>query len=259
MFIKRLLFPIFLFFLLINISEAQINTESLRKRIDSIGFVNSVGIMLNFNSGNTNFKEIIGNYSAVNKAPSALTSIYGYLQYTEGNESIIASEGLFYSAIEVRLSKYINPEFYGQANYDRTLALESRYLAGAGARLNLSRILFPEINVDVFEIFLRLSIMYEDETYFSTGRPNTQLFKANNYLTFRFKINELLDFYSITYHQFAPDDSKKTRVLSNNALLIQVSNNFKVNIDYNIRHDNEPPLGKEATDVELRTGLIFEF
>lgn len=257
---KRIIL-IFLFLLLLfkEYSPAQINTESLRKNIDSIGFLNSIGINYHIRSGNSNFNEGVLNYTAVNKSASTLSSVYGYLQYKDGNKKVISSQGILYSSLEVLLSNYINPEIYLQTNFNRNLNLKNRYLAGVGGRINLSNIFVPERKNDDFEMFLRLSLMYEKEEYSKNVKPEHELLKINNYFTFNYKFNDIITLYSITYHQFSAENFKNTRLISDNTIQFRISKIFRFTFSYNIRYDNEPPIGKVDTDYEIINGILIEF
>lgn len=241
------------------IACAQINTEMLREELDRTGFGNEVSFYMDYNSGNSNSNEIKTSYKGDYKADEFYTFVAGYLKYKFVEKDMVSHKGYAHFRFIYDKHGFWRPEAFSQTNFDRAANLDSRYLAGAGMRLNL---LDPDVRRDsVLKLELQAGVgaMWEREVLNYPGNPETELIRSTNYVNFNILFNRILSIYTATYFQPAFENPSDFRIKNDSELRLKISKLLSMSVVVDYRFDNEPPPEVEKYDLEIETGINITF
>lgn len=247
---------ILLFIVSIKILFAQVNTESLRKDFDSLGFAGNVGVDFTSLTGNT---ELL------------LFSFNGRLNYNFGksysffvfntdlgfkDKERFSNLSVFHLRFVTSITEVLQIESFAQYNYDKSRLLLNRELLGAGNRIKL-------LTQDNLKIRLGISAMMEFEEYDlpdnSIHPKSVKDFRLSTYLSLSFTINDNSNFISTSYYQPLPKDFADAKLLTENSLETKIKDELKVLIKFNARFDSRPPDGRKKLDTTTKVGLVYEF
>ena len=97
---------------------------------------------------------------------------------------------------------------------------------------------------------------YERLTPAAMEEP-TNYVRLSNYASLRLKVSETAEAFGVVYVQPRFNDFEDFRLLHESRLDVKLTEHFKVRVRAATRHDTQPPIGVEATDVMLTTGLVY--
>ena len=153
-------------------------------------------------------------------------------------------------------------EMFIQYEEDEFTHLQFRALTGAGLRRNLfvdqESILFS-YGLGGFREKEKVDLISFETTDYTT--------RFNLYYSYKHALNPQLVISNTAYYQPAYDDFDDYRLLFNLAMNVRINNKFSLQVDYQLRRDNEPPenlflivpLNIKKTDTNYKTSIVYEF
>jgi hypothetical protein len=237
--------------------HAQVNIESLRREDPPEGLSGSLGGDLNITTGNVDFVSINAN-ARLNRVRGTLTELLigqGGLGFLGRNR--FATSGLLHYRQTYRLASWIGPEWYAQADYDRSLLLDLRALIGSGARFDFARGTWGRFGAG-------LSLMLEHERFAlpeAAVHPSTTTeIRNSTFVTLRIVPGQQLVVSSTTYLQPAlGDPTGDLRVLENLRIATALTERLQLTVTFDMRYDSEPPDGVSSLDTRTRMGVTFTY
>lgn len=236
-------------------AAAQVDVQPLSREAPPEGISGSLNANLSAQTGNTDFAQL-GISGRVYRVEGPVTTMIvgnGGLGFV--GRSRFSSSGLFHYRKTYRHSTWIWPEWYGQANYDRSQLLKFRMLVGAGARTPVSTGRWGEIGAGQ-------SLMLENERLdlpdTASHAQRTTAVRSSTFFSFRLVADQLV-VTSTSYIQPRLDDFGDVRVLHDLSLGTPVTDRLAMTVSFDMRYDSGPPDGLAALDARLRTGLTWTY
>lgn len=246
----------FLLFICTQILYSQVNTEKYRYIEDSLGFSGLIKLNASIQTGNTDLQVLGSNILLEYKKPVSAIFLIFNGDYGWNNGEQFSNLALTHLRFVQTLNSDIKFETFAQINYDKSLLLLFRALGGAGLRFKLF-----ETKNSVF--WFGSAYMLEYERYSAPRRYiNKEKILASrwsNYLAFNLSIQKNVGISSVIYYQPRFDLWRDTRILSENSLLVNLSRNFSLSVDFDLRYDRFTPVGIKKVDTKTKIGFIYNF
>ncbi|MEM1054416.1 MAG: DUF481 domain-containing protein [Bacteroidota bacterium] len=231
-------------------ATAQINTERLRADVEP-GAHLQLDLGGGFATGNTDFLQLNlgGRLDLVRERDNAfLVSNYTFSE-VDGVTDVSRAFA------HIRYNRPIVPrliaEAFAQIERNEQTRLERRYLAGGGLRYEI-------LDREAIGLALGATPMFEYERLAPAAMEDvSEAIRLSNYLSVRLEISETAEAFGVVYFQPRANDFDDWRLLHESRLDLQMTEHFKVRLRATTRHDSQPPIGVEATDVMLTTGLVY--
>lgn len=142
-------------------------------------------------------------------------------------------------------------EIFTQAQYNKLLNVNFRWLTGIGPRFkilqkNESRIYFASLYMYEYEELTTPLIYHRDH-------------RLSSYLSMTLNIAENVRFYNTTYFQPKITDFNDFRIYSQFDLVFNISKHFAFSTAYRLYYDSQPPEGIVQRTHYLTNSLIFSF
>lgn len=237
--------------------SAQVNIEVLRTDSLSLGRSGSVGGDFSIRTGNVDFVALDFRGRVYDVTPTETRLVIGNGGLGFLDRSRFASNGLLhYRRSYTAVSRYFDPEWFGQLNYDRAQRLTFRALAGGGVRTAFAQGEWGQFGAGSSGIleYERLAV---PDTAMHAKR--TLELRWSNFLTLRVVPTETLVITSTTYLQPALADFGDFRALENLRLSASVTETLALTVSFDLRYDSRPPDGLAALDTRLRTGVTYTY
>jgi putative salt-induced outer membrane protein YdiY len=242
------------------LTQAQINTEKLRKEPIQPGFSGNAGMEFGLNAGNSNYLSLDGNLRLdylINNLDFFLVSNY---EYKEGNDQKILDQGFTHLRCDIALSQKTFLEFFTQKEFNDFISLKDRNLAGSGFRINILNKTSKSKNASTINIFLGVGAMFENEVYSNQPVKITKnLIRSTNYLDFYWQPDTLIKFSLVNYFQPYAGSIKNYRWLADAKLNFSISRSFSFVTHFTLRYDNQPVTKIKKYDLELTNGITVQF
>ncbi|MEJ2616978.1 MAG: DUF481 domain-containing protein [Ignavibacteriaceae bacterium] len=246
----------FLLFILTQILYGQVNTEKYRYVEDSLGFSGIVKLAASIQTGNTDLQELGTEILLENKKPESTILLILNGDYGWNNGQQFSDEALAHLRFVHALNQSLKFEIFTQANYDKSLLLLFRSLGGAGLRFKLF-----ETKHSV--LWFGSAYMIEYERYSAPRRfidkKEILAHRWSNYLSYNLIIQKNVSISSVIYYQPRFDLWKDTRILTENSLIVNLSRNFSLSVDFDLRYDRFTPAGIKEVDTKTKIGFIYNF
>ncbi|MDC1067944.1 DUF481 domain-containing protein [Candidatus Kapabacteria bacterium] len=230
------------------------NTENLRKELDSNGVYASTQVNYGLRSGNVKFQE--GGLSLRLDFLSDLNKsfIISSFNYKDNNKKIIDRNGFVHLRSSFFRKNLFKPELLFQLEFDEFRKLSERFLAGANIRYDLnlhdSSSIFTNLKLSFGTgIFYENEILAEDIIY------KSYIWRHNNFLTLDYVINNSVSLRTVTYAQYDFFNIEDIRLLNESALLFNINKVLQFTFSINYRFDNQPADQVESTDLYIKNGL----
>jgi hypothetical protein len=172
------------------------------------------------------------------------------------SRSRFASSGRLHYRVTFNAWHGIQPEWYGQLNYDRPQLLDLRAVVGGGARISFAGGAWGR-----FGAGSSLTLEHERLALPDTAShpQRTTALRWSNYLTLRVVPSENVVITSTSYLQPEFRNPADVRVLENLRLRASVTETLALVIVFDLRYDSRPPDGIARLDTSLRTGLTYQY
>lgn len=238
-------------------ASAQVNIEVLR--IDSLplGRSGSIGGDMSIRTGNVDFVALDVRGRIYDVTPSETRLIIGNGGLGFLARSRFSSDGLLhYRRSYTAVSRYLDPEWFGQLNYDRAQRLTFRAVGGGGIRTAFAQGTWGQFGAGSSGILEYERLALPD----TAAHPKRTLeLRWSNFLTLRVVPTQSLVITSTTYLQPALTDFGDFRALENLRLSASVTETLALTVSFDLRYDSRPPDGLAALDTRLRTGVTYTY
>jgi len=229
-----------------------LNVESLRKVTDTSGFSGAATLNFSLKRNVNEFLQIASD---------------AHLQYKTGNHLYLFKNNIAFEKIEgenfentfithlrynYRFLPRVTFEAFAQGQYNKVALINFRGLVGIGPRFKLT----PFEN---YNLYLGALVMYEYEELIDGITPLQRKLRNSTYLSFSLYPNERISLVSTTYFQPALGDISDYRISSQSSMVIQLFNNFFLNITYTFVYDSFPAVGIPTSQYDFRTGVSYIF
>jgi hypothetical protein len=243
-------------------AHGQVNTESLRKRIKTLGYSLILEGSLTADTGNTEGIAAGGGVGGGWAHNPNLLFAYARFDYTKfsGVESV--NKTFAHARYNYEVEPWLWGELFAQAQSDAFQRLGLRSLFGAGPRI---RVLHDIVQKD-FDVFLGSAYMFERDAITAvagaTGPQNQSIqvwHRWSNYVTLQWALDARVALASTMYVQPAITDFGDVRLLSETLFTFKMTKVLTAGIAGSVRYDSEPPTGVLRTDTELKNTLLITY
>lgn len=239
---------------------AQVNTETLRKRIKAVGYSLILEGSLTGDTGNTEGIAVgAGAGGGWAKDPHLLFA-YARFDYTKYNGATSVHKSFAHVRYNYELERWLWGELFAQAQSDAFQRLDLRNLFGIGPRFRV----LPDVAPKSFDVFVGTAYMFERDAITAvpgaTGPQNQSIqiwHRWSNYLTVQWEIDPRAIIATTMYVQPAFNDFGDVRLLSETLLTFKITKIFAAGIAGSVRYDSEPPTAVLPTDTEIKNTLTL--
>ena len=247
---------VYLLFIFSQILYSQVNTEKYRNIEDSLGFSGLIKLEASIQTGNTDLQELGSKILLEYKKPVSAVLLILNGDYGWNNGKQFSNLALAHLRFVQALNPGLKFETFTQINYDKSLLLLFRALGGAGLRFKL-------IENKTSMLWFGSAYMLEYERYSAPRRyidkKKILASRWSNYLSFNFVVQKNVSISSVIYYQPRFDLWRDTRILSENSLLVSLSSNFALSVDFNFRYDRFTPVNIKEVDTKSKIGFVYNF
>ncbi|MBE0643797.1 MAG: DUF481 domain-containing protein [Bacteroidetes bacterium] len=244
-----------LFFMYCGISQAQVNTEKLRRADSTNGTFFSAGITLGLDRGNSEFVSAAGGIRADYKRTLNDNFIVVQYEFKESDRGKITNKGFLHLRTMWGVSDLLALEGFGQSEFNEFISLKNRNLIGVGTRWHPLHL--GDENGDVsLEIFVGVGVMYEHELY--TTQPEDVVhdrLRSTNYLTLNAGLAHNTFVHLITYFQPVLSSPEDFRFSNEAAVEFSISEWLTFSVSSSYRYNSRPVLNVRNFDLQLRNGI----
>ncbi len=228
------------------------------KIVPEQGLSGNIGITIDGQSGNKDEREINIDNVVRFREDNNLFVFIGDYTFSETN-AVRDEDELFLHARWISLdliTENVDLEVFTQYQYDDFADLSNRELVGSNIRYR------NEISANNYasQLVLGAGVFYETESSESTGITD-DTFRANLYARYVYDHDNDFD-YSIsmtTYIQPAVSDASDLRLLALGAVNFPINEAISVGFEIEIKHNSDPFVDVEKTDIEYGLALTYEF
>ena len=202
-------------------------------------------------SGKLNFKKI--NYTLMTMIER---------KYGKANEIVNEDAIFWHGRLTHNYTVRTASEMFLQYEEDEFTRLQFRALAGAGLRQNIftdqEDILFS-YGVGAFREKEKIDVVTFEAADYTT--------RLNVYYSYKHALNPQCIISNTVYYQPSYDRFSDYRVLFNLGMNIRINSKFSLQVDYQLKRDNEPPenlflavpLNLKKNDSNYKTSVVYEF
>ena len=234
----------------------QVNIEALTRNDPPFGRSGSVGGDMTLRTGNVDFIQFGVNARHYIVEEQVRTLMVGNGGIGFLGRSRFASSGLFHYRRTYAFHEWVSPEWFGQANYDRSRLLNFRIVGGGGVRTAVARGAWGEFSAGS-------SLMLEHERLNlpedSEHARETLALRSSSFLSLRLLPGEHVVITSTTYVQPRLSSFGDTRILESFRLASPISDELALTVSFDLRYDAIPPDGIAGLDTTLRTGVTYTY
>ena len=237
---------------------AQINTEAMRSKNVTDGFINKVNVDFGIEKADAEVIELAASYRVDYFNPTGL-HVFFILNYENGYEqekgldkNQVVNKGFGHLRMTKMISSKLFFEVFTQFGFNDFLLMKDRKLAGSGLRYKM-------VSNDRMNTFLGIGLMQENEIYDIVNEPEKKLLRSTNYLRWNINIAKNTQLYNTVYYQFSSSDINDYRLLYDGSIDFSVNENLSFFIELNYRYDNDSHGDMGKSYVQLNNGIEFTF
>lgn len=242
--------------------SAQVNTESLRKRIKVVGYSFIAEGSLTADTGNTEGITVGGGLGGGWARDPHLLFAYARLDYAKYNDVESVNKTFAHLRYNYEFEKWLWGEAFVQAQSDAFQRLDLRNLFGLGPRF---RVLHGALAKE-FDVYLGTAYMLERDAITAevgaTGPQNQSIqvwHRWSNYVSIQWTVDERVTLGTTMYVQPALTDFGDVRLLNETLCTFKITKVFSAGLSGVIRYDSEPPTGVLPTDMEVKNSLLLTY
>ena len=248
-------------FVLAVSAKGQVNIETLRRLNSKPGWYNNIALSLTYQSGNTDllrFRSSLRSDYLVDKYHT-----FGIVTFQQGKQGgkLYTDKGFVHLRGARSINNHLSVEIFTQKQFNESILLQDRNLAGGGVRILILRQRTNKKNSTGLNLYLGIGGMWENETINDKqhGEVETNIIRSTNYVSSTWRVSERFSVVVAGYYQPYLQRFSNFRVLSESRFEFHVTKTVSFNIRLNFRYDSEPPTGVEAHDLEIINGLSYKF
>ena len=241
--------------------SAQVNIETKRRLDSKSGWHNSITFSLKYQSGNTDllkFNTSLRSDYLVDKYHT-----FGIINFEQGKQGgkSYTDKGFVHLRGARSVTNHLGVEMFLQKQYNESILLQDRNLAGGGVRISALKQRTNTQNSTGLNLYLGVGAMWENETINDKehGEVDTNIIRSTNYISTIWRIDKRFSIFVTGYCQPYVQHFSDFRVLSESRIEFHVTPTVSINTRLNLRYDSEPPTGIEAHDLEIVNGLSYKF
>lgn len=247
---KPFLSVLFVLLVQCKINAQVINIESKRFLKDTNGFVGKIDLSFSINQ---NIKQVLQtgtNIHAQYKKNKHRVLAIGDLSFIKAGTQDFVNSGYQHFRYNYKIATVITWEAFVQAQYNKILLLDRRYLVGTGPR-------FRVIKKEHVKLYLATLYLYEyqSQNNDSAHRFNSRL-SAYFTLTLDYK---KIDFTTTTFYQPNLANLGDFRIANDASFELEITHHLNFKVGFNLLYDTHQPIGIPALTYILRNGISFKF
>jgi len=253
----RLIFFSLCFLALSSIAYAQVNTEAMRLLDLDPGWHNILGLSLNYSSGNTNVLTLKTNFRSDYVWKSSHTFVVTNFRLGRKDGKSFTNKGFVHLRGIHALNQTLMMEGFLQKQFNESIRLDDRELAGGGLRLTVMHPSKKSRYLSLLHLYMGIGAMWEYERL--DQGLETELVRSTNYFTGRLTLGERVTASTTCYFQPALEHFSDYRILLEANLRLCITDNLAFNNGLSLRYDSAPPAGIESNDLEIVHGISYSF
>lgn len=235
---------------------AQVNTESMRKRIHEKGFSLVVEGTFDGHTGNTQGLTADGLFGIGYARGRHRGFAFASADYSRLNGTVGIDKSFAHLRYDYAIAGWSWLEAFAQAQSDLFQRIKIRNLFGAGPRFAL----YEDRRVG---LFVGVAYMFEadviDAAPGEVGDHRLTAHRTSSYLSAWATLGDGVEAVTTTYVQPRIDDPGDVRVLSESGFVFKMSKTFSTRLTFTAHYDSNPPSGVLPTDTELKDALTLTF
>lgn len=240
--------PLFGMAVFFKLNGQIINIEGKRFLNDSNGFVGKTELNYNLTQNVQKFSILGVNIHAQYKRTKHRFLAISDLAFIKSGNQDYTNSGYQHLRYNYKVAKLITIETFIQAQYNRVLKLDRRYLAGCGPRFRL-------VKSPHFRLYAATIYMYE---YQSQNFDSIHQFnhRGSVYFSLNFDYHKV-DFVSTCFYQPNLFNFNDFRIANDASLEIELSKKLDFKTGLNLLYDTNQPFGVPALTYILKNGIII--
>jgi hypothetical protein len=248
-------------FFLIASAQAQVNIETLRRLDSKRGWYNDITLSLTYQSGNTDLLRFTSSLRSDYWFDKYHTFGIATLQQGEQGGKLYTDKGFIHLRGARSIIEYLGVEMFLQKQFNESILLRDRNLAGGGMRISALKQSKTTKNGTGLNLYLGVGAMWENETINDKGHGeiDTNIIRSTNYISATWRIDKQFSVVITGYYQPYIQRFSDFRVLSESRFEFHVTEKVSINTRLNLRYDSEPPTDVEPHDLEIVNGLSYKF
>jgi hypothetical protein len=227
-----------------------INIESKRFLKDTNGFVGTINANFNINQNTQQVLTAGLNQHVQYKYNRNRILAISDINFIKAGEKDFVNAGYQHLRYNYKLNNFLTWETFVQAQYNKVLLLDRRYLAGTGPRFKIIK----KENIKVYTACLYM-YEYQSQNNDSAEHYNNRL---SAYVTLSLGLGKL-EFTSTTFFQPNMADVADHRVANDSSLDLPINKNLNFKVGFNLLYDTRQPIGIPEMTYILRNGLSYKF
>lgn len=237
---------------------AQVNIftgETMKQMQLEPGWYNSITLDLTYRAGNTELLTMRNHFRSDYLSKTYHGFIFGSLQQGSKSGVFFINKGMAHGRIIRKLTQHILIESFIQKQFNESILLSDRNLAGGGVRYALNP---PRSS---FNLYLGIGAMWEHERINDAeiGEITTRIVRLTNYVNWTGKLDERIITSATGYYQVHVQRVEDYRILFQGNITLRLTTKLAFPLRLNFRYDSEPPTGIRKHDVEIFNGLSYTF
>ena len=240
--------------------KAQVNIETKRRLDSKSGWYSDIGLSLKYQSGNTDLLKLetslrsdylVGKYHTF--------GILTFQQEKQGGK-VYTDKGFVHLRGARSITERLGIEVFAQKQYNESILLQDRNLAGGGVRISALKQRTNTKNTGI-SLYVGIGAMWENETINDKehGEIDTNIIRSTNYVSGVWRIDKRFTLIVTGYYQPYLQRFSDFRILSESRFEFRATERVSFNFRLPFRYDSEPPTGVEAHDLEIVNGLSYKF
>ena len=255
----RLIVFSFCFLILSSIAYAQVNTEAMRLLDLEPGWYNKLGLSLDYSSGNTNILAFKTSFRSDYVWKSSHTFVVTNFRLGRKDGKSFTNRGFAHLRDIYALSQMVMIEGFLQKQFNESIRLDDRELAGGGLRLVVMHPKKKSKYLSLMYLYVGIGAMWEYEKLNTDEALETNLLRSTNYVTGRLELSERVTASTTCYFQPDLEQPSDYRILLEGNLQLDIADNLSFSNKLSLRYDSEPPSDVKNTDLEIVHGINISF
>ena len=238
------------------VAQVNISTgETMRQMQLKSGWYNSINLDLTYRSGNSDLLTTRTRFRSDYLTKTYHSFVFGGLQQGRKDDVFFVNKGMAHARIIRSLTQHVLVESFVQKQFNESILLNDRNLAGGGVRFALH----PRNSR--FNVYLGIGAMWEHERINDAkrGEATTRIVRSTNYINWTGKLDERITTSATGYYQVDVRRFQDYRILFEGSITFSLTTKLAFPLRVNLRYDSEPPTGIRKHDVEIFNGLRYTF
>ncbi len=225
------------------------------------GWYNSIALDFTYRAGNTELLTLRTQFRTDYLASTYHGFVFGSLQQGRQSGTFFINKGMAHGRIIRNLISHILLESFIQKQFNQSIRLIERNLAGSGLRFSLRPRKTVTADKHKFNLYLGIGAMWEHERINDkdVGEIGTHIARSTNYINWTGELGERIATTATGYYQGRIGNAADYRILFQGNVTIRITNKLAFPLRVNFRYDNEPPIGIQKHDVEIFNGVRYTF